>query len=213
MTTSQTSIMDIYNMLGVKPTSSLKEVKKAYIDMARMCHPDKGGNADDMRILKDSYDWICVQLQQVSLEASKGTYEEREADYQTYMEKQKEERLNTPLPTMTEIEQSVHITTVNAHTYAQLKSRIYTRFPHTNDTFLRDICMKRAYFYRENESEMLSKLDYILDDVEALNNEACIHHPSSIPGGYGAMLDASTIANSESSKTTDRTASTLPLHL
>jgi hypothetical protein len=205
--------MDIYNMLGVKPTSSLKEVKKAYIDMARMCHPDKGGNADDMRILKDSYDWICVQLQQVSLEASKGTYEEREADYQTYMEKQKEERLNTPLPTMTEIEQSVHITTVNAHTYAQLKSRIYTRFPHTNDTFLRDICMKRAYFYRENESEMLSKLDYILDDVEALNNEACIHHPSSIPGGYGAMLDASTIANSESSKTTDRTASTLPLHL
>ena len=182
-TTSASSVMDTYEMLGVKPTCTLKEVKKAYINMARICHPDKGGDASDMRILKSSYDWICTQLQQVALEANKGTYEEREAAYQEFIKQQALDLANKPLPSMTELEMMSE-SCIDPLVYGMIKTKISERFP--NDAFLRDICLRRVFDY-EGDQEMLNNLEFILDDVESINKNETM--PSSIIGGYGGVLD------------------------
>lgn len=37
------------------------EIKNRYKDLARRCHPDMGGNAEDFRKLKEAYD-MCIEL-------------------------------------------------------------------------------------------------------------------------------------------------------
>ena len=182
-----TSIMDMYSILGVKTTSSLQDVRKAYIDLARICHPDKGGRVEDMRVLKTTYDWICNQLQLVALESEKGTFEERELEYQAYIKKQQDqekENAATPLPSMVEIELSMYVS--NSETFSEIQKRISDRFP--DDAFMRDICLRRVCFHKDitEREDLLCVLDKILDDVDAIRQQGSI--PASIPGGYGDLL-------------------------
>lgn len=51
-----------YELLGVTPSSTLQEVKKAFGTLSRIMHPDKGGNANDMMILQYAYDYVSEQI-------------------------------------------------------------------------------------------------------------------------------------------------------
>jgi len=44
-----------YQLLGVTPSASKKEIREAYLRKAKQYHPDKGGDADMMRALTDAY--------------------------------------------------------------------------------------------------------------------------------------------------------------
>jgi curved DNA-binding protein CbpA len=44
-----------YELLGVTMKSSLNDVRKAYYQLALLCHPDKGGNPQDMQLLHSAY--------------------------------------------------------------------------------------------------------------------------------------------------------------
>jgi spore coat protein CotF len=57
--------IDPYKLLGVTYESSITEVRKAFFELALICHPDKGGNPDDMRMLQCAYDWIANNLKVV----------------------------------------------------------------------------------------------------------------------------------------------------
>jgi hypothetical protein len=54
--------VDPWQLLGVTPTSSIHDARKSYYYLARIMHPDHGGNADDMRTLHEAYTWIYKQL-------------------------------------------------------------------------------------------------------------------------------------------------------
>ena len=94
------SQMDLYAMLGLTVNSSLADARRAYKNMALICHPDRGGNASDMNILKTAYDWIVHQLENVALEGEKGTFEEREAEFTEFLKTQ----ANVPMPSLNDIE-------------------------------------------------------------------------------------------------------------
>ena len=48
--------MDLYDVLGVKNTSSKKEIKNAYMRKANQNHPDKGGDVNEFVNIKKAYE-------------------------------------------------------------------------------------------------------------------------------------------------------------
>lgn len=58
---------DAWQLLGLTPRSSIDEARRAYYELARIVHPDRGGNAEDMRMLHQAYRWVYEQLMGSSL--------------------------------------------------------------------------------------------------------------------------------------------------
>jgi hypothetical protein len=44
-----------YEVLGIPPTASPQEIRRAYLTLARRHHPDAGGSADEMRRLNEAW--------------------------------------------------------------------------------------------------------------------------------------------------------------
>lgn len=89
-----------YELLGVTYKSSIQDVRRAYYNWALICHPDKGGNKDEMHLIHNAYEWIMNQLTEVNKREKEGkTYEE-------YLEEQKtniEDSKNKPYPSFDDI--------------------------------------------------------------------------------------------------------------
>ncbi|KAL6046276.1 DnaJ-like protein [Balamuthia mandrillaris] len=47
---------EFYEVLGVKPDASASEIKKGYYKMARIHHPDKGGDEDKFKLISQAYE-------------------------------------------------------------------------------------------------------------------------------------------------------------
>ena len=47
---------DLYKTLGVSRDADAREIKKAYFDLARTSHPDKGGNEETFKAVQNAYD-------------------------------------------------------------------------------------------------------------------------------------------------------------
>lgn len=47
---------DLYEVLGIQRGADAREVKKAYFDLARQHHPDKGGDAEKFKDVQNAYD-------------------------------------------------------------------------------------------------------------------------------------------------------------
>lgn len=76
-----------YKLLGLMPTSSLNEAKKAYYNLAIIVHPDKGGSANDMIIIKNSYNYVKNQLM-FSHKNKDLTYEQLEEEFENFCKEQ-----------------------------------------------------------------------------------------------------------------------------
>jgi hypothetical protein len=80
------NLLNPYSLLGVTTNSSLNELKKQYYSLALMCHPDKGGNKNDMIIIKNAYNYIKPQLEQ----NHNKTYEDLEQEFEDFCKIQTE---------------------------------------------------------------------------------------------------------------------------
>jgi DnaJ-class molecular chaperone len=48
--------MDPYKVLGIEKSADARDVKKAYFDLAKRHHPDKGGNEEEFKKIQKAYD-------------------------------------------------------------------------------------------------------------------------------------------------------------
>lgn len=48
--------MELYKILGIEKSADSKEVKKAYFDLAKKHHPDKGGDVEEFKKIQRAYD-------------------------------------------------------------------------------------------------------------------------------------------------------------
>jgi curved DNA-binding protein CbpA len=79
------SLINPFDLLGVTIKNTPADVKKAYYELALLCHPDKGGNAQDMRLIHNAKLYIMEQLEQIDRDA---TYEKRESEFDDFCKKQ-----------------------------------------------------------------------------------------------------------------------------
>ena len=52
-----------YELLGLSVDSNIKDLRKAYYEFSFLCHPDKGGNSEEMDVVHKSYKYIKNQLE------------------------------------------------------------------------------------------------------------------------------------------------------
>lgn len=78
-----------YSLLGVSVGSTCQEVRRAYYELAMHAHPDKGGSADQMRVVQAAYEYVMRQV--AAVDRSKPTvelYEHAEQEFKRFCEDQ-----------------------------------------------------------------------------------------------------------------------------
>jgi hypothetical protein len=73
-----------YEFLGVTFQDSLATVKGRYYELSRLCHPDKGGNADDMLALQSAYMFVKHELEYAKEQSTSVPVQELEALYESF---------------------------------------------------------------------------------------------------------------------------------
>jgi curved DNA-binding protein CbpA len=92
------SLINPYELLGInikRKDLTMKHVKKAYFEMALLCHPDKGGNETDMKVVQEAYEFIRDQMKNTSV-LTDDKINEIETEFKTYCETQ--EKIVPPFP-------------------------------------------------------------------------------------------------------------------
>ena len=59
------SLINPFELLGINEKSTLKDARKAYYNIALLCHPDCGGDENSMRVLVNAYKFVEKQLKTV----------------------------------------------------------------------------------------------------------------------------------------------------
>lgn len=77
-----------YEFLGVTPSSSLEDVRKAYHELSLLVHPDKGGSTQEMHILITAYKWIKEQIEYKTTK----DYQTIQDEFDNFIKKQNNEK-------------------------------------------------------------------------------------------------------------------------
>lgn len=99
------SLINPYDLLGFdskNPNIEMKELKAQYYTLSLICHPDKGGTAEDMIILKNAYQYIKEQIE--GKDAKSKDVKEVEEEFKNFMKEQE----NTP-PPFSQIYEEAHL--------------------------------------------------------------------------------------------------------
>ena len=78
-------LINPYNLLGLTTKSTIPELKKAYYQLALLCHPDKGGNKEDMHVVHQAYKYIKRQMENANYTKS---YEDLEQEFKDFCQEQ-----------------------------------------------------------------------------------------------------------------------------
>jgi len=186
--------LDPYALLGVTLSSSPVDVRRAYYRLALLVHPDKGGSAEEMAIVRTAYAWICRGLTAAATQAPV-TLEPATADFQAFLASQVTERIR-PLSDI--LAESFGISEANF-------ADIFTAAAGATDTPA--ITLYDQVYLRVAYQTIMSRLATVMEYSNApddplpvfqeLLSEFLKHHPtqemfpSSVPGGYGDLMDAS----------------------
>jgi len=81
--------LDPYRLLGVSQDSTPEEIRAAYMELALLVHPDKGGSSDDMIVVHNAYRF-AMDSAKYTREKSRLSYEEAEAEFAAFCKQQED---------------------------------------------------------------------------------------------------------------------------
>jgi len=93
------SLINPFELLGVDCKSSREEVRKSFKELALICHPDKGGNPLEMKMLHSAYLYV---LEQIEFKEHGRTMEEEEIKFKEFLELQEDGKLPSIFEIMTD---------------------------------------------------------------------------------------------------------------
>lgn len=76
-----------YELFGLSYKIKIQDLKKAYYELALICHPDKGGNSQDMDIVHKAYQYLKKQLLNCD---TNHNFEQLEKDFELFCQDQEE---------------------------------------------------------------------------------------------------------------------------
>ena len=79
-----------YHLLGVTIDSSEKEVRQSYYTLALLCHPDRGGNEEEMKVLHQSYSYVMEQIK-LKIDNPTEAYLQGEEDFEKFCQDQQKQ--------------------------------------------------------------------------------------------------------------------------
>jgi len=96
------TLINPFELLGVTEQSTAKEVRKAYYQLALLCHPDCGGHEESMKVLVNAWEFVEEQIKNkndITGDADE-MGKELETKFEDYCKNQTEQK---KLPRMTEL--------------------------------------------------------------------------------------------------------------
>lgn len=177
-----------YELLGLTHKSSLNDLRKSYYRLAMMCHPDKGGNPDDMIMIHTAYKWIEEQLASIISRE----HQEYEAAQKSFDDFVKEQEGTKVIPSMMDISlaacgytQDDIATWFNDHAPKNMQiapDNMSSAFSWFLQTVLRDI-----YLASLQEKEVTFD-DVCQNALIGICNSWETLQPASIADGYGIYM-------------------------
>lgn len=83
-----------YQLLGLNSNSTLNELRKSYYELSKLCHPDRGGNNEEMYMLHKSYLYVKQELENCKDKSIKD-YNYIINEFETFCNQQDIEKLDT----------------------------------------------------------------------------------------------------------------------
>lgn len=80
------TLINPFQLLGINYDSSELELKKSYYKLSLLCHPDKGGDKNDMIILSKAYKYAKEQI----TNKTEKKYEQIQEEFDTFCKEQEE---------------------------------------------------------------------------------------------------------------------------
>lgn len=93
------SVINPFELLGVDIESTREEVRKVFKELALLCHPDKGGNPEQMKLLHNAYLYV---LEQIEFQEHGRTMEDEEEKFKKFLEEQKDGKIPSIFEIMTD---------------------------------------------------------------------------------------------------------------
>ena len=87
-------MIDPYSLLGVNIDSSEKKIRQSYYQLALLCHPDRGGNNEEMKTLHQAYSYIMKEVSYRQKNPTTEAYLYSEKEFEAFCNNQKQ----TPPP-------------------------------------------------------------------------------------------------------------------
>lgn len=154
---------DPWQLFGLKPTSTASEARRAYYKLAMIMHPDRGGNADDMRALHEAFRWVYGQLEGSTFPISIDD------------------------PTMTPV-----IDAVIGMDRASLEA-CYDRMKRTDEPRIRNMVLDWVKYVVERDlmqgKDLRGIEDYILESIEDVSKADSSMYRACVPEGYGGLME------------------------
>lgn len=66
--------MDPYKVLEVEPSATQEDIKMAYKRASMKCHPDKGGDEEQFKLVQDAYNILSNESKRNYYDASRKVY-------------------------------------------------------------------------------------------------------------------------------------------
>lgn len=192
------NILNPYELMGIDAHNpSLQKLKKAYYNLALLCHPDKGGSEEDMRMVLYAYRYIKEQFENCT---NLKTYEERLSEFTLFCREQ-----NAELPNIKKIwdnsDKGKQIKNFNKNFE---KNRISNPFDvGYGEKLVESKYAKGKLTYDKNNLD--DKLEYSFQNILPKNELILYKEPESYGQGYGnyQRLDVDNINNFSHGNMTD----------
>lgn len=154
---------DAWQLLGLKPTSSLNEARCAYYELARIVHPDHGGSADDMRMLHEAYQWVYQQL------------------------------VGATFPITVDDPSKTPVIDMVLGMDRACQEECYERLKQNDDARTKSMALDWLKYIVERDlmagNELRSIEEYIQDSIRVVSEAQDGMMYASVPGGYGNLMD------------------------
>lgn len=84
-------VINPYHLFGLTTSSTLTDLKKSYYELSLICHPDRGGDKDQMITVHNSYLYLKEQLKNHNHQDLSETYQDLEQQFQDFCQHQTQE--------------------------------------------------------------------------------------------------------------------------